>query len=308
MKKIIIDTDPGVDDAIAIAFGIKANLVISGICTTYGNSTVANCTRNALMIMELMDSDVPIYEGSSQPMLGVGQLAESHGENGLGDFLIQTKRKVNPSTASEYYQKILTQSPDKSITIIAIGPVTNLGKIALQSPQLLRKIDQIIIMGGVFEQKGNVTPFAEFNIYNDPVAFERVLQAGLQNITLVPANVCREVTFQREIFIQLTDKKLATGLSKISELFINYYTGQSEYGQFDGGVMYDLLALAFAVESSLFTTTQTKVVVETTDLNRYGETKIVAGQPNCNVVTKVNKDALKKLYIEVMNGEYVSKK
>lgn len=301
MKQIIFDTDPGVDDAIAIAFSLKAELPISAICTTYGNSSVENSTTNALMLLELMNSHVPVYTGSVAPIKGAGKRASSHGDNGLGGFTISTQKKAEKISALELYKNILTKAPEKTVTIIAIGPLTNLGLLALESPELLQKADQIIIMGGVFSQKGNITPYAEFNVYNDPVALEYVLQAGCKRITFVSANVCRKVTFTAEMFTQITNKKIGTGLSEISQLFIEYYTKDSVYGQFEGGVMYDLLALVYAMDDSLFTLEKARVTVCTTQNEKYGETTLQPGEPNCSVITDVDVTGLKKLYLEVMN-------
>ena len=89
-KEIIIDTDPGVDDALAIAFAIKAGLPIESINTVYGNSTVDNCTTNALAILELARGNVPVYRGADKPMKGKNRLAQSHGDNGLGGFRMET--------------------------------------------------------------------------------------------------------------------------------------------------------------------------------------------------------------------------
>lgn len=302
-EKIIIDTDPGVDDALAIAFGIKALLPILAISSVYGNSTVENCTQNILTILELIDYDVPIYRGSDKPMKGESRLAQSHGDNGLGGFSIQTNRKVPRQPAIEYYQEILGQSDIGDITIVAIGPTTNIGHLIEQSPELFKKIGRIIVMGGVFGEKGNVTPYAEFNVYNDPHALDMLLTSNHPQIIIVPANICRQVMFTQEIFDKITNKKLATGLAKVSQMYIDYYTKNSEYGGFEGGVMYDLLAVALLVEPRLFELNGAKVQVVTDSSDKYGLTEIVQGNPNCKVVSSVNVDKLKELYIRVMNKE-----
>ena len=301
-EQIIIDTDPGVDDALAIAFGIKAELPIEAISTVYGNSTVENCSTNALTILELAGGNVPVYQGAAKPMRGVNKLAESHGDNGLGGFSMDSGRRISEQTSLKHFQEVLERSEFGEITIVAIGPTTNIGELIEQSPELFKKTGTVIVMGGVFGEKGNVTPYAEFNVYNDPLALKMLLESKHPQIIIVPANICRQVTFIQEIFDKITNPELATGLAKISQVYIDYYAKDTEYGGFEGGVMYDLLAVALLVDSSLFNLEKVRVVVETTDPIKYGLTKIVSGNPNCEVATKVDANKLKELYVSIMNN------
>lgn len=300
-ERIIIDTDPGVDDALAIAFGIKANLPIESICTVYGNSTLENCSSNVLTILEFINSDIPVYRGADKPMKGLSRLAESHGDNGLGGYSIETTKKISEISAIDHYQDILSRSSKNEISIIAIGPTTNIGFLVEKSPELVKKAKKIIVMGGVFGEKGNVTPYAEFNVINDPYALDSLLKLSDAKVIIVPANICRKVTFNNDVFNQIKNSGLASGLSKISQVYIDYYSKDIEFGGFDGGVMYDLLAVALEVDPSLFTFQKLKVNTETEDVDKFGLTKIVSGEPNCEVVTGVDVEKLKKLYISVMN-------
>lgn len=301
-EKVIIDTDPGVDDALAIAFGIKARLPIESICTVYGNSTLENCSSNALTILELVNSDIPVYCGVDKPMKGINRLAQSHGDNGLGGYSIETTKKISEISAIDHYQDILSRSPKNEVSIIAIGPTTNIGFLIEKSPELVKKAKKIIVMGGVFGEKGNVTPYAEFNVFNDPYALDSLLKLSKAKVIIVPANICRNVTFNNDVFNQIKNPDLASGLSKISQVYIDYYSKDTEFGGFDGGVMYDLLAVALEVNPSLFTLQKLKVNTETEDVDKFGLTEIVTGEPNCEVVTSVDVEKLKKLYISVMNG------
>lgn len=300
-EQIIIDTDPGVDDALAIAFGIKAKLPIKAISTVYGNSTVENCSANALTILELADGNIPVYQGATKPMEGKNRLAESHGDNGLGGFSVENDRKISEQTSLEYYQEVLERSEYGEVTIVAIGPTTNIGQLIKKSPEFFKKTGKIIVMGGVFGEKGNVTPYAEFNVYNDPHALKVLLESEHPQIIIVPANICRQVTFTQEIFDKITNPELAAGLTKISQVYIDYYTKDSEYAGFEGGVMYDLLAVALLVDPNLFVLEKVRVNVETVDSVKYGLTQIVQGDPNCEVISSVNAEKLKELYVSVMN-------
>lgn len=301
ISKIIIDTDPGVDDAIAIAFAVKSKLQIEAICTVYGNSTVENSSENALTILELAKSTVPVYQGASKPMQGVGRLAKSHGESGLGGFKVKTEKRIIQLSADEFYRQTLIDASTKK-TIVAIGPTTNIGLIARDQPELFNNIEKIIIMGGVFGEKGNVSPYAEFNVYNDPLALRNILSLRHTQVVIVPANICRKVVFTQEIFNKIDNPNLAGGLAEITKSYINYYTKDPVYGKFSGGVMYDLLALALPVDETLFKLEEASVIVETEDTVKYGLTEIVNGEKNCQVVTDVDVEKLTQLYIRTMNS------
>jgi inosine-uridine nucleoside N-ribohydrolase len=298
-NKIIIDTDPGVDDALAIAFAIKATLQIDGICTVYGNSTVTNSSKNTLSILELVNSNIPVYEGTNKPIKGKNKLANSHGNNGLGGFYLQTNKKLNNKSALEYYQSVLSNS--NKVTVVAIGPTTNIGELLIKSPKLVNKIEKIVIMGGVFNEPGNISPFAEFNVFNDPYSLELVLQSDIKEKILIPANVCRKVLFSKMVFDEIKNKKVSKGLKQITDLYINYYAKDSQYGGFEGGVMYDLLNIAYLIKPDLFTLKKERVIVETKELEKLGLTSIVSGKPNCLVINNVDSESLTKLYLEVMN-------
>lgn len=300
-QKIIIDTDPGVDDALAIAYGIKAGLPIEAICSVYGNSNVVNSSANILTILELAGASIPVFQGASKPLQGINRLAESHGDNGMGGFKIRTNKKISHQTAVEHYIEILNQPEARNVTIVAIGPSTNLGQLIKTNPEIIKNAGQIIVMGGVFGEKGNVSPFAEFNVYNDPLALDLILRSGHPNLTIVPANVCRKVTFTLDVFDQINNPDLAQGLKTISNVFIDYYSNDAEYGGFNGGVMYDLLAIMFVDNPQLFTSQKACVRVETEDKERYGETVIVEGQTNCRELTDVDTELLKRFYISAMN-------
>lgn len=300
-NKIIIDTDPGVDDALAIAFAIKAKLPIEAICTVYGNSTIKNSTINAQSILEMINTDIPIYQGADKPIRGQSKLAQSHGDNGLGGFYLKSNKKVSEKSTLEFYRYILSKSNTESVTIVAIGPTTNIGQLINKYPELIDKIDKIIIMGGVFGEDGNISQYAEFNVYNDPYSLELILKSKIKEIIIIPANICRKVIFTKELFNRIDNPKLSSSLNKISEMYINYYSDNSEYGKFKGGVMYDLLTIALLIKPNLFNSKKKKVIVETKNKKKFGMTEIVKGSSNCKIITNVKVDKLKELYIKVMN-------
>lgn len=298
MKKIIIDTDPGVDDALAILLAISSKLNIIGITTTYGNSDIKNTTKNALSILQILNSNIPIYQGTSLPLIKKPIFAKSHGQNGLGGFSLKNiQRKIEDIAAIQFFINSLEKSKNKEIDIVSLGPTTNLALLKIIRPDLISKINQIIILGGVFNEKGNITSKAEFNVYNDPKALESVLSFDVSKI-LIPINICRKVMFTLKDFNQINNKNISNDFKQITKIYIDYYQNNSKYGGFSGGVMYDLLAITFLLDPNLFNTEKRKISV---DLN--GQTKIRNGlTSNCDLVIKAKPKLIKKLFFNTVNN------
>jgi|GEM_PF-1857286 len=301
MYKLIIDTDPGVDDALAIMMAVFSKLNICGITTVYGNSTQRNCSKNALTILELIVSKIKVYDGASAPISGQKKLAESHGENGLGGFKISNLQSKPVGNAIQFYKSVLRENSSKSINILAMGPLTNLAILGRENYELLSRINNIIILGGVFGEAGNITPYAEFNTYNDPEALEEVLKFPCKK-TLIPANVCRKVIFNREDFEKLNRDDLKKSISKITDMYIRYYEKDKVFGGFAGGVMYDLLTVCYILDPSLFKVNSAFVSVDTSVSSTRGRTTIdKSARKNCSVVYDVEPDAIKNLFFKIMN-------
>jgi inosine-uridine nucleoside N-ribohydrolase len=299
MKQIIIDTDPGVDDALAILLAISSKLNIVGITTTYGNSTIENTTKNTLSILQILNSNIPVYQGSALPLIKKPILAKSHGQNGLGGFSLKNlQRKKEDITAIQFLINSLEKSKDKEIDILCLGPTTNLAILEIIRPDLITKINQIIILGGVFFEKGNITPKAEFNVYNDPQALDIVLSFEA-NIILIPINICRQVTFTLDELNQIDNLDIGNSIKKIAKAYINYYQYDKKYGGFSGGVMYDILAIAYLIKPSLFKTEEKFISVSLA-----GQTKIKNMTiNNCNLVTKAKPEQIKKLFFDSVNNQ-----
>jgi purine nucleosidase len=299
-KKVIIDTDPGVDDALAIAMAIKSDINIVGIATVFGNSNVANTSQNTLSILELLNSDIQVYRGMDLPLEGDPVYASSHGDNGLGNVRIETLKKKNSLGAEDFYIKTLELS-EEHIVIIAIGPLTNIANLLIKRPDLVEKIEEIIILGGVIGEEGNITKYAEFNVFNDPLAFKTVINYPKLKKTVVPANICRNVVFTNDTFQKINNSELANDFKKISKLYIDYYQNNSEYGGFEGGVMYDLLAISYYLDSNLFKVDQVYLSVDISNSEERGRTKILELSPNCELITSVDALKVEELFINCMN-------
>ncbi len=302
MSKIIIDTDPGVDDALAIMLASASSLDICGITTVFGNSSVTNCTRNALTIMEILSKNIPVFEGVGKPMKGMRTNASSHGDNGLGGFTLPNLRLKSKGNALSFIEKTLRKYPDKTIDLIALGPLTNIASFGEKCTERLEKIRRIIILGGVFNEPGNITPYAEFNTFNDPWALKQVLRFPVEKI-LIPANVCRKVVFTLEDFQKVQNVDLKFAIQKITQMYIDYYKNDATYGGFAGGVMYDLLAVAYELNSNIFVSRSAYVSVETNDRLQKGSTAVMAGKSaNCTLVSDVDESKIKTLFIKTLNN------
>jgi pyrimidine-specific ribonucleoside hydrolase len=178
---IVIDCDPGHDDAVAILLALGAQEVeLLGVTTTFGNCAVADATRNAQRVLALAGrADVPVAVGAAGPIVGDAHLGNYvHGTSGLdGPVLPEPQRPPVDEPAVEFLARTLTSSPEP-VTVVAIGPITNVALLLRDHPEVRSKVAEIIFMGGSTE-RGNHTPTAEFNTYADPEALDIVLRSGL---------------------------------------------------------------------------------------------------------------------------------
>lgn len=296
---LIIDTDPGVDDALALMFACKSNLNILGISTVFGNSTILDSTRNALTILSLLKKRILVYEGRSMPIRGKGKRASSHGDNGLGGFSLSSHRRKSKRSAITYMKDVLTIESNKSVDLLCIGPASNVAELFIRYPRLTKKINRLIILGGVVNERGNITKYAEFNVFNDPYAFSKILEIPVKKI-LIPINICRKVTFTRNDFRQVRNMGLRSSINKITDIYIRYYTSGNEYGTFKGGVMYDVLTVAYLLKPSLFKTNTAFIDVCTTG-KKAGMTTLKKGANNCLLATDVDAKGLKSFFFKTIN-------
>lgn len=196
MKRIIIDTDPGDDDAAAILFCLGSGVVqVEAITVVAGNVEVEKCARNALMVLEAAGrSDIPVYVGASKPLLRAPRFAKwIHGEDGLGDTnLPLPKSKPAPGYAALEIVRRVMESPEE-LTILCLAALTNVAIAITIEPRIKERIKEIAVMGGAVRTGGNVTPVASFNIVVDPEAAFIVYQSGIP-VVQVGLDVCDHVT------------------------------------------------------------------------------------------------------------------
>lgn len=211
MKKVIIDCDPGIDDALAIIFALKSGIIkIEAITTVAGNTSLLNSTKNALKVLELINMrSVPVYMGAETPLIGeIYNSEEVHGKNGLAGLDGKAPQQTpQDAHALDFLSSYFTTNKQDT-SLIALGPLTNLANLSLKFPKVLSNIKELIIMGGAIHIVGNISPQAEFNIFCDPKAADLVFKSNIQNITLVPLDVTRKVIFTPDHLQTISDAKI----------------------------------------------------------------------------------------------------
>ncbi|MFI5271363.1 MAG: nucleoside hydrolase [Candidatus Saccharimonadales bacterium] len=271
---ITIDTDPGIDDALALLFSYRNKLPVRAVTTVYGNSTIDNVTKNAGYIVKSIGTGWEIYKGASRPISGQVKLAESHGQAGLGNVKPAEAQMKRPNlrTANDYLESLDAQENN---VLFCIGPLSNLALALKNNPALSQNIHRLVIMGGAFAEKGNATEFAEFNIYNDPEAARLVLDAAYKeqiNTTVIPVEICRKILLTKSDLEILQSANLLPDLKSIVEPYVNYYISDSVHGGYQGAVLYDVLIPLYYLYPQLFTTVLAKVSVVTDDTSQRGRT------------------------------------
>lgn len=263
-QPIIIDTDPGHDDALAILLLEKSGCFnIKAITTVAGNGSVQDTTNNARYILDLIGSRTLLCSGADKPLKRELIKAVVHGENGMAGAAIAKQEKLAGNAAQKIIE-IVKNNPGQ-ITILAIGPETNLAQAFLADPSLPALIKEIVIMGGAIEVPGNKNRVAEFNIFVDPDAADIVFRAKVKK-TLVPLDVCNNIFLNLEEFEALKGAKLYEPIMKMMRPYIK---GIQRFEKFTGALMYDPLAAYYLLNPGAYKTIPMDIQIETTsDLTR----------------------------------------
>ncbi len=195
---VVIDTDPGVDDAIALLMALSCpQLDVVGLTTTAGNVPIGPATRNALALLENVSrTDIPVARGAARPMRGRFAYARHvHSAEGLTHPLPPPTSRTSDTGAVRFLAQTLRANPGR-VTVIALGPLTNLARLHRDHPTALPLAKRVLVMGGAVQTPGNVTPSAEFNFYSDPTAARLVIESGIP-LTLIDMAPCRQVFLTR---------------------------------------------------------------------------------------------------------------
>lgn len=265
MRKVWVDTDPGVDDTIAIAMLFEApDIDIVGISTIFGNVTVDLTTKNAKLLLEALGrEDIPIAKGAYYPLyIPLDTSPFVHGDNGLGNMeLSEPTMKESPLSAPQAIINIILENPNE-IILMPIGPLTNIALAYLMEPKIANLVKEVIIMGGAVHVPGNITPVAEANFFHDPHAAQIVIKAGWP-ITLAGLDVCGESSMiSNEILDQII--KAGKPLSPFIEGALPFYQDFIRQFGFNNKVDFpDALAAAYLLDPGIFTIKQTPIFVET---------------------------------------------
>jgi purine nucleosidase len=264
-RKIIIDTDPGQDDAVAIllALGSPAELEVLGIVAVAGNVGLAQNATNALKVVELSGrTDVPVHAGCERPLRRKLVTAENvHGKTGLdGPALPEPKIKLRDQHGVDFI--IDTVRREKAgVTLCALGPLTNLAMAFVKAPDIVPRLKEIVLMGGGLFEGGNITPAAEFNIYVDPEAADIVFHSGAP-ITQVPLDVTHFMLTTRARIERFRGLGNRTGVATAEMLEFFERFDEAKYG-WDGGPLHDPCVIAYLLKPELFRSKHVNVAIET---------------------------------------------
>ena len=303
-RTAIIDCDPGVDDAIALFMALAAdNLDVKAITVVAGNQTLDKTSINALKLMECAGSDIPVAKGAADPLVReLFTAAHVHGESGLGNVVLPEPKKgfSSKSACDTIYEEALKS--EQKLLIIALGPLTNIAVTLLKYPDIKERLERIILMGGSCGC-GNDTPAAEFNIYADPEAARIVFESGVP-ITMVGLDVTHkaliypeEVRYASQVGnpVVETTEKLLGHMMKIS----------MKYFGFEGAIMHDPLAVAYAIDPGVLKTEKYHVDIETKGIYTSGKTVVdiygVTGkEPTIDVGIEIDRDRFAALFKRLM--------
>ncbi|RKD75547.1 inosine-uridine nucleoside N-ribohydrolase [Sinobaca qinghaiensis] len=306
-RKIIMDMDPGHDDAMALIVAASSpKLEIMAITTVSGNAPVEKTTRNARRICDLIHlQQVPIYKGASRPLLRAPEAAETiHGESGLdGPELSDNPEKtVEKEHAVDAIIHIIEHS-ESPVTLVPTGPLTNIALALIKEPGIAGNIEEIVLMGG--GTFGNWTPAAEFNIYADAEAAKVVFESGI-SIAMFGLDVTHQALITPEIQQRISTSRHPAGrfVFDLLDFFMEAYKNTF---RFEGAPLHDVCTVAYLIDSGMFTMEHVHVGIETRGEYTYGATAVdllhVTGtEPNVWFAGSLQVDRLWKLIKEAVDS------
>ncbi|CUX25669.1 conserved hypothetical protein [Agrobacterium tumefaciens str. Kerr 14] len=305
-RKIIIDTDPGQDDAAAImlAFASPEEIDILGLCAVAGNVPLKLTSRNIRIICELCGrTDIPVYEGAEKPLVRKPITAEHvHGSTGLdGPVLDEPSMEAQKQHAVDFIIETLMREPAGTVTLCTLGALTNVALALLKAPEIADRVKELVMMGGGFFEGGNITPAAEFNIYVDPQAADIVFRSGMP-VVMMPLDVTHQLltTKARVGRIREIGTRPAIAMAEMLEFFERFDI--EKYGS-DGGPLHDPSVIAYLVKPELFQGRECNVEIEVHSELTMGMTVVdwwnVTERPaNARVMRNVDADGFFELLTE----------
>ncbi|MBY3213081.1 nucleoside hydrolase [Rhizobium laguerreae] len=305
-RKIIIDTDPGQDDAAAImlAFGSHDELEVLGITTVAGNVPLSLTSRNARIVCELCGrAETKVFAGADAPIARKLVTAEHvHGKTGLdGPELSEPTIALQPGHAVDFIIETLRREPEGTVTLCTLGPLTNIGMAFQQAPDIVPRIRELVMMGGGFFEGGNITPAAEFNIYVDPEAADIVFRSGVP-IVMMPLDVTHQLLTRKDRVQHMAEIGTAPAKAMVEMLEFFERFDIEKYGS-DGGPLHDPTVVAYLLKPELFKGRECNVEIEVQSELTVGMTvvdwwHVTERKRNAKVMRHVDADGFFDLLIE----------
>ena len=328
VRKVLLDCDPGHDDAIAIMLAVAdPSIDLIGVTTVAGNVTLEHTTRNALRVLDMIDRpDIPVAAGRAGPRVrDLSTAAVMHGESGLaGPLPVQPSRAADPMSAIEFIERTLEEAIEP-VTLVATGPLTNMADVVEQLPHLHHRIRELVIMGGAVEL-GNWTPAAEFNIWVDPHAADIVFRAACVPLTTsdspessdsadprrwgIPLTMIGlEVTHRAWLGDEHADHLRDRGPvgSFVAELLDHFVGFHQERFDWPGAPIHDAVTIAHLIDPTLVTALPMNVRVETESALTIGRTvadrwSVTGLEPNALVGLDIDRDRFVTLLMDRLGG------
>lgn len=277
--KIILDTDPGIDDAMAILTAIAhEDIDLLGLTTVFGNVSVDQAANNALWLTEQAGVNIPVFKGCAKPLrkdpLPFPDFV--HGVDGFGNLdLKPAEGQLSSLDSAEFIIEQVQKYPNE-ITLVAIGPLTNLATVIERAPELVNKVKRVVLMGGTIHADGNVSPVAEANIFSDPDAAEQVMAAEW-NVVMIGLDATHQVSFNRALFADIASNNPKVGdfMQSSADYYINFYikvraqeltenvSDQKEDSSQDACYGHDICAVLYVVQPDAFQTIKGSICVAT---------------------------------------------
>jgi len=304
-KRVIIDTDPGVDDTMAIFLAFcSPELKIEGLTTIFGNSGTKYTTLNALRLVEIAGrSDIPVARGAEAPLLRpfIGEGFRVHGPQGTGHHELPAPQgKPDPRRAAQFIVDTVMANPGE-ISLVPLGPLTNIALAVSLEPEIANKVDQVVLMGGAANARGNASAVAEANIRNDPEAARIVFNAPW-DVVMVGLDVTTK-TIMTPSYVEQLLSAGNTFTDFIGMLIPHYIEFYRKVVDLDGFFVHDSSAVAYVIDPTLFVTKAMPLDVEVHSPSNFGHTTAdwrpkSDGPRNVNVCVDVDSDRFLDLYMK----------
>ncbi|MDY7559893.1 nucleoside hydrolase [Pseudomonas sp. CCC3.2] len=276
-RNLIIDTDPGADDLVALLLALASpeELNVLAITTVAGNVRLDKTSRNARLAREWAGrEEVPVYAGAPKPLLRTPIYAENiHGQEGLpGVAVHEPKVGLAKGNAVDYLIETLSKAPPHSITLALLGPETNLALALVQAPEITQGIKEVIVMGGAHFNGGNITPVAEFNMFADPHAAQIVLASGVK-LTYIPLDVTHKILTSELRLKQIEALNNQAG-KLVGDILNEYVKADMVHYGLPGGPVHDASVIAYLLKPELFSGKQVNLTIDSREGITFGQTVV----------------------------------